>query len=115
MSSKESLNVDQNTLVNAWQEQLPEFLNPGDSAIVQADNADPNGLRVQINAAGHQFYSLDFQCTYMDPREVKVQLVDAQRDGVHIDERTEQVQELTSDYVRHLHECAQSLHRITNQ
>ena len=53
----EEFNVDQNTLVHAWQQQLPEFLDPGDSAEVLADESDPQGFRVHINAAGHQFYS----------------------------------------------------------
>lgn len=39
--SKEHMNVDQNTLVDAWKKQLPEYLNPGDSAEVLADMANP--------------------------------------------------------------------------
>ncbi|HEY4391934.1 MAG TPA: hypothetical protein VGN02_11380 [Paenibacillus sp.] len=110
----EEFNVDQNTLVHAWQQQLPEFLGPGDSAEVLADDSDPQGLRVHINAAGHQFYSFDFSCTYMDPREVKVELVDVEKGGQTVNEQNERLQEMTGDYVRHLHECAQALHRITN-
>lgn len=110
----EDWNVDQGTLVNAWQEQLPEYLNPGDTTIVQADHADPYGLRIHINAEGRQDYSFDFQCSYLDKREVKVQLVDVEREGLTVNEQSEQVQNLTEDYVRHIHECAQALHRITN-
>lgn len=54
------MNMDQHTLVDAWQKQLPEYLNPGDSAQVQADGANPQGLRIHINAAGHQFFPLIF-------------------------------------------------------
>lgn len=111
---QEELSIDQNTLVQAWQQQLPQFLEPGDSAEVLADENDPQGIRVSINAAGRQFYSFDFYCTYMDPREVKVELVDVERDGETVNEQNDRLQELTGDYVRHLHECAQSLHRITN-
>ncbi|MNH87327.1 hypothetical protein D3C87_462490 [compost metagenome] len=111
----EPFNVDQNMLVNAWQQQLPEFLNSGDSAQVLADAKDPQSLRIHINAAGHQFYSFDFQCTYLDPREIKVSLVDVERGGDHVDERGDVIQDLAADYSRHLHECAQALHRITNQ
>ncbi|WP_055106549.1 hypothetical protein [Paenibacillus ihumii] len=106
--------VDQGTLVKAWQEHLPEYLNPGDTSSVQADLADPYGLRIHIHAEGRQDYSFDFQCSYLDRREVKVQLVDAEREGMTVNEQSEQVQNLTEDYVRHIHECAQALHRITN-
>jgi len=108
------MNMDQHTLVDAWQKQLPEYLNPGDSAQVQADGANPQGLRIHINAAGHQFFSFDFQCSYMDPREIHVELVDVERDGQTIAEDSVQIQELTGDYVRHIHECAQALSPMTN-
>lgn len=108
------MNVDQSTLVDAWQKQLPEYLNPGDSAQVQADAADPKGLRIHIDAAGHQFFSFDFQCSYLDRREVRVELVDVERAGQTVAENTEQIQELTGDYVRHIHECAQALSPMTN-
>ncbi|MBP2001685.1 hypothetical protein J2Z69_002730 [Paenibacillus shirakamiensis] len=110
----DSLQIDQGTLVNAWQQQLPEYLNAGDSARVLADQGDPQGLRIHINAAGHQFYSFDFACSYLDSREVRVSLVDVERGGDHIDESGEIVQEMARDYSRHLHECAQALHRITD-
>lgn len=63
---------------------------------------------------GVKDYSFDFQCTYMDRREVKVELVDVEREGATVNEQSEQVQNLTEDYVRHIHECAQALQRITN-
>lgn len=109
----EEMNLDQSSLVHAWQQQLPAYLNPGDSAQVEADLGNPQGLRIHINAAGRQFYSFDFECSYMDPREVQVKLVDVEREGQTINEQNPKVQELTEDYVRHLHECAQALHRIT--
>ncbi|GAA0134603.1 hypothetical protein YSY43_14430 [Paenibacillus sp. YSY-4.3] len=110
----EDWHVDQGTLVEAWQQQLPDYLNPGDTTIVQADLVDPYRLRIHINAEGRQDYSFDFQCTYMDRREVKVELVDVEREDWTVNEQSEQVQNLTEDYVRHIHECAQALHRITN-
>lgn len=113
MNEEMEMNLDQSTLVNAWQQQLPVFLHPGDSVQVEPDQANPQALRVHINAAGRQFYSFDFQCSYMDEREVKVELVDVERDGVTVNEQSEKIQEMTGDYVRHLHECAQALHRVT--
>lgn len=115
MSQFEQWNVDQNELVQAWQQQLPNLLNPGDSADVLADQRDPQGLRVHIDVAGHQMYSLDFSCSYVDPREVTVQLVDVERDGLHVDERSDVIQGLAKDYTRNIHECAQALQNITNR
>ena len=43
------LNVDQSTLVNAWQER-PTILKPGDRAEVVADEGDPNAIRIHIDA-----------------------------------------------------------------
>lgn len=110
----EQLNVNWQTLVQSWQQELPTFLNSGDSSEVTADNMDKNSIRVHIESAGHEMYSFDFKCSYMDTREVKVDLLDVEQDGRAIDEHTNAIQELTHDYVRHIHECAQSLHRITN-
>lgn len=110
----DELQIDQNTLVNAWQQQLPEYLNPGDSAQVFVDLGDPKGLRVHIDAAGRQFYSFDFQCSYLDQREVQVDLVDVERAGATIDEHGDEIQGMTAKYVRNIHECAQALQRITN-
>jgi len=50
----------------------------------------------------------------MDPREIHVELVDVERDGQTIAEDSVQIQELTGDYVRHIHECAQALSPMTN-
>jgi len=109
------LNMDQNELVDAWQEVLPQVLNVGDQAQVMADEADQQAIRIHIDTAGHQMYSFDFKCAYVDSREVEVQLVDVERDGRTTDERTESIQELAYDYKRHIHECAQSLQSKTNR
>ncbi|MGV2805575.1 hypothetical protein GNF85_18485 [Clostridium perfringens] len=108
------LNVDQSTLVNAWQERLSTILKPGDRADVAADEGDPNAIRIHIDAAGRQDYSFDFQCTYVDSREVKVDLVDVEREGATTDERNENIQGMVGDDTRHIHECAQPLQQITH-
>ncbi|WP_106769506.1 hypothetical protein [Paenibacillus faecalis] len=108
------LNIDQNSLVAAWQESLPTVLKPGDHAEVNADLANPHALRIHINSAGRQEYSFDFECRYVDSREVEVNLIDVERDGVVIDERNENIQGMTGDYIRHIHECAQALQQLTN-
>ncbi|NMO97884.1 hypothetical protein [Paenibacillus lemnae] len=109
------LNVNQNDLVNAWQERLPTILKPGDHAEVAADMANPQALRIHIASAGRQEYSFDFECRYVDSREVEVKLVDVERAGAVIDERNENVQGMAGDYTRHIHECAQALQQITHQ
>ena len=106
--------LNQGQLVDAWQSQLPAILNPSDQSQVVADASDPNSIRINISTAGRQAYSFDFQCTYQDEREVNVALVDVEKDGRSVDEHTNVIQELAGDYTRHIHECAQSLHDITN-
>jgi len=106
--------LNQNQLVDAWQSKLPSVLHPSDRASVVADEADSNSIRINIGTAGRQAYSFDFQCTYKDAREVGVQLVDVERDGRSVDEHTEVIQNLAGDYTRHIHECAQSLHDVTD-
>lgn len=106
--------LNQNQLVNAWQSKLPTVLHPSDQTTVMADESDSNSIRIHIGAAGRQAYSFDFQCTYKDPREVGVELVDVERDGRSVDEHTDVIQSLAGDYTRHIHECAQSLHDVTD-
>ncbi|OAB47780.1 hypothetical protein [Paenibacillus antarcticus] len=106
--------LNQNQLVDAWQSTLPSVLHPSDRALVVADEANSNSIRINIDTAGRQAYSFDFQCTYKDAREVGVQLVDVERDGRSVDEHTEVIQNLAGDYARHIHECAQSLHDVTD-
>lgn len=108
------LNINQQQLVGAWQEHLPTILGSGDKAKVQADEADNRAIRIHIDAAGRQMYSFDFACAYVDSREVKVDLVDVERSGRAVDEYNEKIQELASDYTRHIHQCAQSLQSITH-
>lgn len=111
----DAINVDSQTLANAWQATLPSTLDPWDKATVMVDEGVPQGLRIHIANAGHQLYSFDFACAYVDPREVQVQLVDVERAGKTVDERTEVIQEMTQNYIRHIHECAQALQSITNK
>lgn len=106
--------LDQDQLVQAWRSQLPQNLDPSDSAQVFADEANPNALRIHIDSAGRTMYSFDFQCSYLDTREVKVDLVDVERDGQTVDERTEVIQDMTQGYTRQIHECAQALHHVTH-
>ncbi|WP_410512999.1 hypothetical protein PaeBR_00425 [Paenibacillus sp. BR2-3] len=108
------LQLDQHSLVTAWEERLPELMNDGDSFSVQADEADKQSLRIHFNAAGHQAYSLDFRCTYVDSREVAVDLIDVEKSGRHTDEHTDAVQLLAQQYTRQIHECAQALQGLTN-
>ena len=108
------MKVDQAALVSAWQERLPTVLKPGDHAEVAADMANAQALRIHIDAAGRQDYSFDFECRYVDSREVEVKLVDVEREGVVIDERNENIQGMVGDYTRHIHECAQALQQITH-
>lgn len=106
--------LDQNKLVHAWQSQLPQTLDPTDQSQVYADEANPQALRIHIDTAGRQMYSFDFQCAYVDSREVKVDLVDVERDGRTVDERTEIIQDMAQGYARQIHECAQALHELTH-
>ncbi|MED4602147.1 hypothetical protein P9314_15780 [Paenibacillus validus] len=115
MAKSDQLRIDQQELVQAWSRTLPTVLNASDRAEVFADEADSNVLRVHITTAGRNDYSFDFKCTYVDSREVKVDLVDVERDGNNVDERTDVIQTLVDDYVRHIHECAQQLHALTTR
>lgn len=114
MSKQTEPNIDQAKLVEAWKRNLPTTLNETDSAEVRADEAKPNALRIHIETAGHSMYTFDFLCTYIDSREVKVELVDVEKDNISVDEHTEIIQTLVEDYVRHIHECAQVLHSQTH-
>jgi hypothetical protein len=106
--------LSQDQLVHAWQTQLPKNLDPTDSAQVLADGANPSALRIHIDVAGRTMYSFDFQCSYLDTREVMVDLVDVERDGRTVDEHTEIIQDMAQGYTRHIHECAQALHDMTH-
>ncbi|GIP35487.1 hypothetical protein [Paenibacillus sp. J2TS4] len=115
MSKVEVPAVNQEDLVKAWQDTLPTLLNEGDRSTVVGDAINGQALRIEIATAGRTGYVFDFQCTYVDSREVKVDLIDVEIDNRTIDERNETIQQLVDDYVRHIHECAQALHEMTNR
>lgn len=102
-----------NRLIEAWQRTLPNCLHETDTATIVADGANPDIIRIHIDTAGRTDYSFDFSCVYLDSREVNVELVDVEKDNISVDEHTERIQSLAEDYVRHIHECAQTLHEIT--
>lgn len=114
MSTKDQLTIDQDRLVAAWKRVLPTTMNSTDNVTVKADEADPKAVRIHVATAGHTMYTFDFKCTYVDSREVKVELVDVEKAGETIDERGPVTQELTEDYIRNIHECAQALHELTH-
>jgi hypothetical protein len=110
----DQLDIDQQRLLDAWRRTLPSVISSSDKCEVNADEADPRAVRVTIHTAGHSMYSFDFKCTYVDSREIKVDLIDAEREDQTVDERTEIIQTLVKDYIRHIHECAQQLHALTS-
>ncbi|NIK79808.1 hypothetical protein FHS15_004975 [Paenibacillus castaneae] len=114
MGKQDELQIDQESLADAWRQTLPQTLNTADRCKVLPDEADSKSLRVTIETAGHQMYSFDFKITYVDSREVKIELVDVERDKISIDERGDMIQQLVHDYSRHLHECAQALQQLTH-
>ena len=115
MSTSEVIDVDSSELLSAWQQTLPQTLNESDSVVIRLDGSNSQDLLIHIGTDGRSGYTFDFQCNYQDDREVKVLLIDVEKDGVHIDEHTETVQNLIEDYVRHIHECAQILHPLTKE
>ncbi|TCS82498.1 hypothetical protein [Tepidibacillus fermentans] len=114
MSNQNQLNVDQKTLVSAWNDTLPDYLNPSDSAEVKVLEDPPNSLLVHIDTKGRQGYHFDFRVTYLDPREVKVNVVNIGTDGLVDDAHGVIARQLVEDYTRHIHECAQALQSITH-
>jgi hypothetical protein len=112
---KETAATVDDRLLKAWQKTLPDIVEPGSGVSVRKDDGDPHALRVTVEAAGRTGYSFDFKCTYLDEREVRVELIDAEKDGRHLDERNEHVQNLIEWQVRHIHECAQALAVLTNR
>jgi len=114
MGKTDELQIDQQSLADAWRQTLPEVMNSADRCTVLPDEADAKALRVTIETAGHQMYSFDFKITYVDSREINVELIDVEKDDISVDERADIVQQLISDYKRHLHECAQTLQQLTH-
>jgi hypothetical protein len=114
MSSHDELTIDQQRLVEAWQRTLPTTIHDTDKATVQADEADRKALRVTIDTAGHTMFSFDFKVEYVDSREIRVTLIDVEKDNRTMDERNDIIQQLVQDYIRHIHECAQALQELTH-
>ena len=114
MSNHNQMNVSQQQLVNAWKDRLPDYLNVSDSAQVQAMDGQLNSLLVHIDTKGRQGYHFDFQVSYLDPREVKVNVVNVGTDGLVDDAHGTNAHSLVEDYTRHIHECAQALQSITH-
>ncbi|MVP02466.1 hypothetical protein [Paenibacillus lutrae] len=114
MINMEKPAIEREELAKAWMEQLPRTLPESDHARVWPDEADPQAIRIHITNAGRSSYTFDFKCTYVDSREVRVELVDVERDDVHVDETTDIIQNLVGDYIRHIHECAQTLQDLTH-
>jgi hypothetical protein len=114
MSNLDIPAIDQADLVAAWQESLPLYLNESDRAKITQDTIKPQWMQIHIDTTGRSFYSFDFDVTYLDSREVKVEFKRALKDNKPIEEQTEQVQELIKDNIRHIHECAQALQKITH-
>jgi hypothetical protein len=106
--------INEADLVAAWQESLPLYLNDTDRAKVTQVAIKPQWMHIHIDTAGRSFYSFDFDVTYLDSREVKVEFKQALKDNKPIVEQTEQLLELIKDYIRHIHECAQALQKITH-
>lgn len=109
---EEQLLISKQVLVQAWRQELPNFLNEGDSSEVEA-GTEEQSLRIRIQVAGRENIALEFLCTYKDQREVHVELVQAENIDRTADAREEAVPELQEEYVRRIHECAQSLKELT--
>jgi hypothetical protein len=114
MSMNPTMTYTPAELIAAWKDTLPQILNKGDSVVIQLDEANSSRLLIHIDVTGHSGYSFDFSCRYVDDREVEVQLLDVEKAGVHVDEHTDVIQTLIKDYVRHIHESAQNLQRMTH-
>ncbi|MDP5276787.1 hypothetical protein [Chengkuizengella axinellae] len=112
--NNETLTINSGQLLESWQSTLPAILNKADSVDVRLDNANSNALNIHISTAGHAMYTFDFRCTYEDDRKVDVSLIDVEQNNKTIDEKNEVIQTLAEDYVRHIHECAQTLQSITH-
>ena len=109
------LPIDKQTLAQAWQNTLPTFLNQADECNVQPDAKFDDTLLIHIANSGRSHYSADFRLSYVDEREVKVELLDVEKGNTAADETTIHAQNLVGGYVRNIHECAQSLKGLTNQ
>lgn len=113
MNTSNELNVNSDTLIQAWQHALPEFIKPTGESEIQADAKSSNSLLIHIKDDGRSHYSFDFRVNYVDDREINVEFLDVEKAGMHVDDNSEAVQTLAKDYVRHIHECAQHLKELT--
>jgi len=113
MSKGEQPKLDAKLLAD-WSKQLQECLNESDRALVTQDEFDSELLRIHIITEGRSGYTFDFVVRYVDDREISVGLADVEQDNRAVDEHTETIQSLIDDYVRHIHECAQILQRVTH-
>lgn len=106
--------INQEQLVQAWQQTLPSTFHPTDRVEVTADTRSSQSLLIHVHTAGHSNYSFDYECRYVDPREVKVRLIEMQKDGYAISNASPDIHDLSATYIRHIHECAQTLHPVTD-
>ncbi|MBN6187480.1 hypothetical protein JQN58_10990 [Aneurinibacillus sp. BA2021] len=114
MSKQTQMSVERSELLQAWQRTLPSTCKQTDTIEVLADQLDPDALRIHVNTAGHQHYEFEYKCKYVDPREVQVTLLNIQRGGDTVFDPNLEIQSLSEEYMRNIHECAQALHPLTN-
>lgn len=114
MNKQEPISVDPHQLVTAWQQTLPSTFKSTDKVEVTTDTLDQGALRIHVNTAGHSHYEFEYKCKYVDPREVNVTLLNIQRAGDTIVDPTLDIRNLSDEYIRNIHECAQTLHSITH-
>ncbi|GED15151.1 hypothetical protein [Aneurinibacillus migulanus] len=114
MSKRTHMSVNRDELLAAWQQALPSTFKQTDKVEVIADPLDQDALRIHVNTAGHNHYEFEYICRYVDPREVQVTLRDIQHMGATVYDPTLDIQNLSEEYTRNIHECAQTLHSLTN-
>lgn len=108
------LPISQEQLVQAWQQAIPSTFHPTDRVEVTADTRNPQSLLIHVHTAGHSNYSFDYECRYVDQREVQVRLIEMQENGYAISRPSADIEDLSESYMRHIHECAQTLHPTTH-
>lgn len=113
MTQASILTIDSQTLVKAWQDTLPTLLKSSDECTIQADAKFPDTLLIHIDNAGRSQYSVDFRVQYVDEREVRVDVIDIEKDDVSTNIQNDAIQKIIEDYMRHIHECAQQLKGLT--
>lgn len=101
-------NNDSSTLVLEWKRKLPEFIKTG-KVEVSADEKCNKSVLIYIEDDGRSHYSFNFRVKYVDDREIDVQFLDVEKAGVHVDEQSDIVQTTVKEYIRKIHECAQTI------